>query len=432
MINNQKTLNDIAWEKLFHEHKIPSSISTDGSFVINAKDINKYREARLMTKFDHRKNLPEIFKENKLSILPITRGSYIIGKFDVYHKIENLNSEIKKAKLPGFIQSIDQNNITSEATAINVAYLSNILTDFISDTEIQPTVNGRMSSNSFDFNIYNSALKRKQTISVENSQVEIDGGFEGLNSLTLVEAKNAISDDFLVRQLYYPFRLWKNKIDKEIKSIFLTYSNGIFSLYEYEFQDSLDYKSLKLTKHQNYTLEDDEISFDEIEKVFNSSQIESEPTGVPFPQADSFERAINICELIYEHGFISRDDITREYDFDVRQTDYYTNACIYLGLLDKEKDTDEGVGHSLSITGNKIMRENLKTRRLEFVKLILQKRAFNESFKEYLRTTREPEKNFIVSILCQTPSISEMAESTQNRRASTVSSWIDWVLDLTR
>ena len=66
------------------------------------------------------------------------------------------------------------------------------------------------------------------SVKVANSQVEIDGGYEGLN--ITYRSKNSISDDFLIRQLYYPYRLWQSKIDKNVKPIFMIYSNGIFNL----------------------------------------------------------------------------------------------------------------------------------------------------------------------------------------------------------
>jgi hypothetical protein len=43
-------------------------------FEITAIQINEFREAGLMTKFDHSINLPKIFSDNGLAILPITRG----------------------------------------------------------------------------------------------------------------------------------------------------------------------------------------------------------------------------------------------------------------------------------------------------------------------------------------------------------------------
>lgn len=139
-----KTKNDDAWEKLFEKYRIIEKINKEGKFEITSAQINEFREARLMTKFDHK-------------------------------------------------------NITSEAMAINCAYVSGIISDFLEDKKIVPTVTGRMSSSSFEFLINNVEFNKKIPLKVMNSQVEIDGGFEGKYALALLEAKNSISEDFLIR-----------------------------------------------------------------------------------------------------------------------------------------------------------------------------------------------------------------------------------------
>lgn len=432
MSNKPKTLNDKAWEKLFDKHNIIRCVEESGLYEITAKQINEFREARLMTKFDHRSNLPILFEENKLSILPITRGSYVIANFEAYHDFELPVTEINKVVAPDFIHSIDFENITSEATAVNVAYLSGILADFIGEETLLPTVNGRMSSDRFDFHIYNKVSSQLQNIAVVNSQIEIDGGYEGFDSLTLIEAKNSLSDDFLVRQLYYPYRLWQKKVRKPVKPVFLTYTNGVFNLYEYEFHEPNNYNSLVLVKQKNYTLEQEEIQIDEIISLFNQVQLTEEPVGIPFPQADSFRRVINICELLNENEFLTREEITYNYDFDIRQTNYYTDACRYLGLVDKERERIEGVKYFLTDKGKSIFRLNLKNRNLSFVKCILEKRAFNQSFKEYLTELELPSRTEIVKIMEESRLYNVNSESTYKRRASTISGWVNWILDLAR
>lgn len=52
------TQNDMAWEKLFDKYNILDNIEHNGFFEITAKQINEFREARLMTKFDHKSHLP--------------------------------------------------------------------------------------------------------------------------------------------------------------------------------------------------------------------------------------------------------------------------------------------------------------------------------------------------------------------------------------
>ena len=248
------TKNEAAWKRLFEKHKILEKIEKHGVFEITSGQINVFREARLMTKFDHQKNLPEIFKKNKLSILPVTRGSYLISQFEAYKDFEETQSEIIKVPLPSYIESIDFENITSESAALNCAYVSGILADFIEDEEILPTVSGRMSSEVFNFLIKTHSGSDLR-VNVINSQVEIDGGYEGLETLSLIEAKNSLSDDFLIRQLYYPYRLWSNKVSKRVKPLFLTYSNGIFMFYEYDFQEPENYNSLTLIKQKRYSIE---------------------------------------------------------------------------------------------------------------------------------------------------------------------------------
>src|SRR5690606_9488488 len=105
---------------------------------------------------------------------------------------------------------------------------SGIIADFTEDEKLLPTISGRMSSEDFSFKIRNVINNEWVPICVSNSQIEIDGGYEGLKSFIIIEAKNSISDDFLIRQLYYPYRLWKKRLQKPVRPVFLTYSNGIF------------------------------------------------------------------------------------------------------------------------------------------------------------------------------------------------------------
>ena len=61
-----KSKNDIAWNSLFEKFNIINQIEKNGSFEITSEQINDVRQARLMTKFDHKSQLPEIFAKNNL------------------------------------------------------------------------------------------------------------------------------------------------------------------------------------------------------------------------------------------------------------------------------------------------------------------------------------------------------------------------------
>lgn len=222
--------NETAWNKIFEDYQILDKIHKNGSFRISADDIKKYREPRLMTKFDFHSQLPTIFKKENLSILPITRGDYIISDIKTFETLPNNNDTPLVDKIiPNNIESLDFSSITSEAIAINCAYVSDILSDFAEDGDLFPTVNSRMKSDNFSFNIERSQ-KGKQSLNVDvnNAQIEIDGGFEGETSLILLEAKNKVCADFMVRQLYYPYRKWQNKIRKTVRPVFLNIQTVFF------------------------------------------------------------------------------------------------------------------------------------------------------------------------------------------------------------
>lgn len=106
MSSAPKGLNDKAWEALFDKYSILNQVDARGWFEISAAQIKEFREPRLMAKFDHTINLPEIFSSNKLAILPITRGDYVISHFDAYHVFEPNSAPIERFSLPAYIQSL--------------------------------------------------------------------------------------------------------------------------------------------------------------------------------------------------------------------------------------------------------------------------------------------------------------------------------------
>lgn len=426
-MSEQKSLNDQAWGQLFDKYDILNQIDMKGSFQISASRIKEYREPRLMAKFDHTINLPKIFADNGLAILPITRGDYLISHFAAYHKFENSDTTVTQVSLPSYIQSLDFTNITSEAIALNCAIASGIIEDFTGDEQITPTVSGRMSSGLFSFKIMDNHSNKFREVNVFNSQIEIDAAYEGIHYLSLFEAKRDLSEDFLVRQLYYPYRTWQSRVDKVIKPIFLVYSNGIYHLYQYQFENPKDYSSLVLVKQHNYTIEDTTITTDDIQSILNRTSYLKEPE-ISFPQADTFERVINLCELLNQHN-LTKDEITEQYAFDARQTDYYTNAARYLGLVEKNKEHGI-VNYSLTKKGEKVLQKGYKQRQLNFCKLILSHKVFSDVLKKYFETGIMPSNEEIMQYMKHANLYKVESEVTFKRRASTIRGWIEWIVGL--
>jgi len=206
----KKTVKEL-WKEIFDDYNILEEISKNNYFIITADQIRNYKEPRLMAKFDFSSQLPNVFKENKLGILPIKNGEYIIGKFDLFYNLSKTNYdkvEIKNIKLPSFIETINPDNIYSESNALNVALLSGMLDDTFNE-KLYETIQGKMRTNNFKFNISNKEVTTE--VEVNGAAIEIDGGYESETKVILVEAKNSMPKDFVIRQLYYPYRHWNNK-----------------------------------------------------------------------------------------------------------------------------------------------------------------------------------------------------------------------------
>lgn len=423
----RKTLNDKNWEKLFDKYSILNEIKDNGYFIITSSQINEFREARLMTKFDHISSLPKIFKKNNLGILPTKRGEYIISTFNAYQELQPIVDEPEIIYPKQDLISIDPKNIYSESIALNYAAINGIFEDFFNTSDIYFTINGRMGTESFEFYIEDRNNSYNK-IKVENAQIEIDAGYETKENLYLFEAKNSIPSDFLIRQLYYPFRLWYDKIGniKNIKSIFMTYTNDIWSLYEYKFQDPMIYNSLQIIKQKNYIITHESITLNDIKNIMENIKLIDEPYGIPYPQANSFYRVINLLEILNTNKY-SKEELFLNFNtdsLDTRQVDYYLNSVKYLGLLEEYQSY-----YTLNEFGKNIMKMSYKNKYLEIIKCILNKTSFYKSFEYFLIYSKIPSIKKIVKFMMESNVYNINSLETYNRRASTVRSWISWIVD---
>ncbi len=416
--------NDDAWAALFQQYQILEQVRERGRFLISAQQIKEYREPRLMTKFDHRVNLPALFRENGLAVLPVSRGDYLISSFEAYHTFEAPSGECQQVSIPLRLQSLLPQFLVSEAIALNCAGASGILSDFLGEEGLVSTVSGRMGSGSFSFGI--QTAQGHSRVEVNNAQIEIDAACEGPESLALFEAKRDLAEDFLIRQLYYPYRVWLGRVSKQVRPVFLTFANGVFQLYEYAFADPEDYNALRLVRQKSYVIRTD-ITRRDLWELLQSVRPEPEPE-IPFPQADSLPRLLNLAELLSQ-GELTREEITEEYAFDVRQTNYYTDAGRYLGLMEKRRENG-AVLFRLTERGRAMMAMSYRERMLTAGGAILRHRPFREVFRLRLERDALPDRTEILRIMRSAGLYHVDSEVTLRRRASTVASWCSWLADL--
>lgn len=420
-----------AWKALIETFHIVEEVQKNGCFHIKASQIKKWKEPRLMAKWDSTDALPDVLRRHKLNILPDSRSSYIISDFLLYEKIPESTepvTQMTRVRLPAY-ESIDADNISSEANAINVLLLSGILDDFLGCAGNAATFHGRMGTGEFDFNI-NTYRGIKRRIHVSNAQCEIDGGFENDTSVVILEAKNVVHEDFHIRQLYYPYRLWERKINKPIRLVFSLYSNMIFRLFEYRFASLTDYSSIELVQTKNYSLQDTTITIDDLVFVRRQTPLRTddamEHTNIPFIQANSMERIISLLENLYENP-MTPQQIAELMDFDLRQSDYYYNAGRYLGLFQKKMD-DKQIVVFLSTLGVKTFQMNYKKRQLKMASLILEHQIFRDMFDIAMLSGHIPHAETVADRM---RTLHVCNEGQVIRRASSVQGWLKWMFHLT-
>jgi hypothetical protein len=256
--------------------------------------------------------------------------------------------------------------------------------------------------------------------------VEIDAGYEFANGFCIVEAKNVAVEEILVRQLYYPYRLWTGKISKPVIPLLMIYSNDIFHFFQYNFKNLSEYNSLELLSYKTYTFANEMITLEEIIDIWKGTTYSIEPK-ITFPQADSFNRIVDLLSILFEQE-LTREEITAKYEFDLRQTDYYITACVYLGLVERI-DINGERGCSLTKEAKDIMSLHYKQKNMALIKKLFERPVFKKSFGFILENNRIPEKHEICTIM--TNSNLPINQTTINRRSSTVKSWLDWILRIT-
>ncbi len=224
---------ELGWRAIFQELSIPSRLKSEGVAFVTANEIRciSGREPRLMTKFDTRDERPRTLINHRVTVLAVENGRYALVHGDGYY-------DVKRSASPQFhtserlrpIQSLPwQGGLASESQALDSAFIASILRQFTGEDGLHLTVRGRLRSAPFEFDF--QGFTDTHRLKVDGVQIEVDGGYEG-SRMYLIEAKMGVRENFIVRQLYYPFRMWADgdRINKEVVPILMTYSNRVFSL----------------------------------------------------------------------------------------------------------------------------------------------------------------------------------------------------------
>lgn len=413
-----------AWNILFERHDILRHIHAYGSYTIQANDIKRVREPRLMAKFDESHTLPEIFQHHRLSILPISRQAYVIGPYATYRPLEYVQIAARPFHIPQ-LDTLPTTQLHGENHTLAVLYNSGVMQQICNSPHVLPTFHGRMGSGVFAFQIAHSSTAQQQhTIAVHNAQIEIDALYETPDAVFIIEAKNKHVSDINVRQLYYPFRAWHGRVRKPLYAIAVVHSHEMYYISTYHFADVLNYNSLTAIDHQVYTMAQPPIHWDTIAQLYAELPLPTPIADIPFPQADDFDRLRKLLEALHDAGGeMTTAHITQFLQYAARQSDYYVNAARYLGFVEK---TDRQL-YRITTPARHLLSTSARAQTLALMRAILSRPIWHTLGRTLIQRKQPPTIAEVVHVMQQYPHLHQCTQSTIPRRAQTVLSWLRWI-----
>jgi hypothetical protein len=297
--------------------------------VVTAADIKALtgEEPRLMAKIDRRDELPSVFAEAGVFLLPIANGEYAIVRGEGYHDLEPVEEPpaVFVSRLPFQLSSAGAG--ASETQHIDFAFNSGLIERFAGLGNLYLTIRGRKRAPEFEFRVGDVSLR------AGNVQVEVDAGFEGERHIVVLEGKIGARDTFHIRQLYYPYRFWSTLVpEKTVVPVFFTYQveKQLFSFWEYRFADPLEYGSIELVRAQSFIIRLAERNVLEPRFLGRAGGPSLGPNVIP--QANDVTKVMELPFRVAE-GQTTVAALARAFEFNERQSRYYREAAEALGLV---------------------------------------------------------------------------------------------------
>lgn len=407
---------DQAWQSLLAEidGSAPLARVTAGQIKALGK------EPRLMTKYDSRACRPRPLKEQSLFLLPETNSSYHLvrgedGYCDLDYRGMTRPTRLV-ARYPIPMETLG--NTGSEMSHLDRLFLAGVTQHFVGDEPLYATIRGRRFSPEFSYRIGPLGPVTSRGI-----QFEVDQGYESQSEIILMEAKTTTPADFLIRQLYFPFRIFSGYSTKKVRCIFLNYSAqvGVYSFFEYGFEEPDQYQSIVLLRQAHYQLADEPPAVPvSLERLLREAERDPLPNaGWELPQADDFSKVLEFPQLVAD-GFTDSSTMAIAFDFDPRQSSYYRKACQQMGLV-----TCEQGEYQLTDRGSAYLSMSPQGRTEAMIRAMLSAPIFRAVVT---RALERPDKRITQDdIMDLAARHSPISGSTLERRARTVRAWFRWL-----
>ena len=413
-------VNDVAWTQLEAKYDILQVVAADGCIELTANQIREFREPRLLTKIDSYDTQAEFLKDNRLGLIALSRTRFLVCRIDTFTSMPNFAAErIRDLPLAEF--SGLRLGPKSETSLILRALHSGLFADFFGEPLVL-TAFGRMTSGTFSFEVPSLG----HPVTVDRAQIEVDAALENDVTVVLVEAKNSDPETFNVRQLFYPYRSWLDRLgtSKDLRCCFVCRVDDEIRLVEYRFADPYRFDSIEAVKCARYRLTGPlSLAFD-LDHALADRIIIPNYT-VPIPQADTIYRILTILSLAQDAGSISKTDVEDDQSFSNRQADYYLNAGTYLGYLDAI-----GRGEWTLTADGQMLVGKTDADRVVALQERLTRDPFVRTAIEAIRAGSDPVSAVVerLATVAATGAFTPLSGTTPHRRSQTFVAWARWVL----
>ena len=370
------------------------------------------QEPRLMTKFDARGARPEALRENGLFLLPETNGSYLLLREDGYCDLPAIKSEKIEdfeARFPFPLVSL--RDATSEMSQLDRLFQCKLIEQIIGTDEVYATIRGRRFAPHFEYRVGDLG-----EFCARGIQYEIDQGYETRDEIILFEAKNTTPQDFLIRQIYFPFRVYLDRFGKRVRLFFFNYNatSGVNSFYEYQFVDPQQYRSIQVCDSRHFR-----VRFPADAPRTLGDWLKIVPANATnrtweVPQADDFGKVMDF-PLQIAAGCNDAGLMAGAFDFTPRQSSYYRRAAEQIGLVD---------GYNLTDLGREIIELSPRERQEKMIALLLAQPVVRGAIESASRGSGIIGKDGVAASIGKHSLVSG---DTIPRRASSVVSWLRWL-----
>lgn len=395
-----------AWDHLFAQKQFDT---TQDVHYITAKEVKAItgEEPRLMAKMDSSKDVPPIFKQYGYFLLPISTSKYAIVRGAGFHKLEQLPQPTSFTSRVKFNLTTMHRN-SSEMQYLDYSHIAGAIEHVIGRGTLYPSVRGREGSGSFSFRIHNTELQ------VTSAQIEVDLGLEGEDCIVLLEAKSKTPEDFIIRQLYYPYRRFAALAPhKTIIPVFFTFdaATKTYNYWVYTFTNTGRYNSLSLVASHSLTIATANPLTPR--DIYPTTAIHK----AIVPQANSLDRVLELVFKVKE-GMDTAEAVAEYFGFDKRQSSYYRKAAEALGFI-----TFSNNRYYLTDSGHHLTQLDTQQRNLYLARVVTNFELVKISL-ELLKDKGSLGKDDLHRIVTQH---STLSGSTIGRRADSLYAWLKWI-----